>query len=248
MYDQLGESYDDPTKNSFSGSSGGDGNPFAGMGGMNFGGMGGMNGMSQEDILRNIFSQNRPMKHKNVHYNLHISLKDLYNGASKKVTIAKPVGRGVTEKETVKVKIRRGLMTNSHITLKDTISYLPDVSPGSIIFNVLETNDSEFERVNNDLKIKVEVCLTESLCGWKQRVKHLDEREIVIEGKAGVGNGEVLVVEGEGMPVLGGRGFGRLFVEVKVKMPEVGRGREEVAEFLGEELIEEVRRGIWGVR
>ena len=73
-----------------------------------------MNGMSQEDILRNIFAgqggfgqQRRPMKHGNVEYNLGIELRDLYGGCVKKVTIAKPVSSRQTEKCTLKVEIGR---------------------------------------------------------------------------------------------------------------------------------------------
>ncbi|GMH93994.1 hypothetical protein TrVE_jg11687 [Triparma verrucosa] len=243
LYDQLGEGYDDPNRNPF-GQTGN--NPFEGMGGF-----GGMNGMSQEDILRNIFAgqggfgqQRRPMKHGNVEYNLGIELRDLYGGCVKKVTIAKPVSSRQTEKCTLKVEIGRGMQEGDEVRVEGEVSYYKGVSPGDVIFRIVESNKgSGFERRNNDLMVSVTISLTESLKGFTKKIKHLDDRIVTITRNGQVKNGEWIVVEDEGMPVYGGRGFGRLFVKVNVKAPKVAeKSREELAEFLGES-VDEIEEG-----
>lgn len=86
----------------------------------------------------------------------------------------------------------------------------------------------EFNRLQknpNDLMIEKDLTLVECLLGYKFSFRHLDDRVIVITSKPGAVTNpdDVLLVEGEGMPVQGvPNRRGDLFIKINLVMPTGG--------------------------
>lgn len=83
----------------------------------------------------------------------------------------------------------------------------------------------EFNRLQknpNDLVIEKDLTLAECLLGYEFSFKHLDDRIVVVQSQPGVVTkpDDVLLVEGEGMPVHGvPNRRGDLFIKINVVMP-----------------------------
>jgi DnaJ family protein A protein 2 len=83
----------------------------------------------------------------------------------------------------------------------------------------------EFNRLQknpNDLVIEKNLTLSECLLGYEFSFKHLDDRIVVVQSQPGVVTkpDDVLLVEGEGMPVHGvPNRRGDLFIKINVVMP-----------------------------
>ena len=84
-----------------------------------------------------------------------------------------------------------------------------------------------FQREGADLLAQIEVTLAEALCGFSRVVvKHLDGRGIQIQhpqpNARVLEPGQVIKIEGEGMPYKRSDMRGDLYLSVKVKFPEYG--------------------------
>ena len=55
--------------------------------------------------------------------------------------------------------------------------------------------------------------------GFRKVIKHLDGHEVVIERDEITQPGYIEIIEGEGMPILGSDGKGKLYVTFKVNIP-----------------------------
>lgn len=109
---------------------------------------------------------------------------------------------------------------------------VPDQEPGDIIFELVETPHDTFARAGADLQAELKVSLAEALTGFKRVVlTHLDGRGVMLEVKQPAGRilrpGEILKVQGEGMPIKRSDAKGDLYLIVDVEFPEDGWLREE---------------------
>jgi DnaJ-related protein SCJ1 len=68
----------------------------------------------------------------------------------------------------------------------------------------------------------------EAILGFRKVIKHLDGHEVVIEREGITQPGYIEIMEGEGMPILGSEEKGKLYVTLKVNIPN----------FSEEELLE----------
>lgn len=67
----------------------------------------------------------------------------------------------------------------------DSTLFQPGIQAGDVVI-VLQTKEHEtFTRQGDDLFMKKTISLTEALCGYSFVVKHLDGRNILIQGKPG---------------------------------------------------------------
>lgn len=79
-----------------------------------------------------------------------------------------------------------------------------------------------FSRAGADLTCAVKVTLKEAMCGFNRIVlKHLDGRGIQIEHKRGtmLTQGQILKLDGEGMPLKRGEDKGDLYLVVEIEWP-----------------------------
>ncbi|KAI0166388.1 DnaJ domain-containing protein [Xylariaceae sp. FL1272] len=140
--------------------------------------------------------------------------------------------RTVQETKPLEIYIPRGAYQGERIVLEGEADQNPDQTPGDLVFVLVEEPHDVFHRVGNDLSADLEITLAESLCGFSRTViTHLDGRGIHLSHPRGkiLHPGQVLKVEGEGMPLKRGETKGDLFLVVKVNFPEDGWLEDDAA-------------------
>lgn len=129
-------------------------------------------------------------------------------------------GAGRVEQEkSIEVKIPAGVETGSRLRLQREGESGAYGGPAGDLYVVIHVAEHEqFERQGNNLYSSVPVTFAQAALGAEVAVRTLkDDQSLKIP--AGTQTGTVFRVRGQGMPVLGGRGRGDLFVSVSVVTP-----------------------------
>jgi molecular chaperone DnaJ len=129
-------------------------------------------------------------------------------------------GAGRVEREkSIEVKIPGGVETGSRLRLqREGESGAYGGPPGDLYVVIHVAEHEQFERQGNNLYSSVPVTFAQAALGSEINVKTLNGAQS-LKVPAGTQTGTVFRVRGQGMPVLGGRGRGDLFVAVSVVTP-----------------------------
>jgi molecular chaperone DnaJ len=129
-------------------------------------------------------------------------------------------GAGRVEREkSIEVKIPAGVETGSRLRLQAEGESGVKGGPAGDLYVVIHVAEHEdFERQGNNLYASVPITFGQAALGAEISVKTLGENQN-LKVPAGTQTGTVFRVRGQGMPVLGGRGKGDLFVSVSVITP-----------------------------
>ena len=129
-------------------------------------------------------------------------------------------GTGRIEHEkSIEVKIPAGVETGSRLRLQAEGESGPFGGPPGDLYVVIHVAEhEEFERQGNNLYSSVPITFAQAALGAEVQVKTLHGNES-LKVPAGTQTGTVFRVRGQGMPVLGGRGKGDMFVSVSVITP-----------------------------
>lgn len=129
-------------------------------------------------------------------------------------------GAGRVEREkSIEVKIPAGVETGSRLRLQAEGESGLQGGPAGDLYVVIHVAEHEdFERQGNNLYASVPISFAQAALGAEISVKTLSEDQ-PLKIPAGTQTGTVFRVRGQGMPVLGGRGKGDLFVSVSVITP-----------------------------
>jgi len=129
-------------------------------------------------------------------------------------------GQGRVEREKqIEVKIPAGVETGSRLRLQSEGESGAYGGPAGDLYVVIHVAEHElFERQGNNLYSSVPVTFAQAALGSEIQVKTLNGED-VLKIPAGTQTGTVFRVRGQGMPVLGGRGRGDLFISVSVVTP-----------------------------
>lgn len=161
-------------------------------------------------------------------------------------------GNGRIEREkAIEIKIPAGVDTGSRLRVNGEGEAGLGGGPSGDLYIVLHVAAHEqFERQGADLYSAVPISFAQAALGAEIEVKTLDGVE-QIKVPAGTQTGTVFTIKGKGMPNLGGRGHGDLFVAVTLVTPktltkEQRKLLEQLAEiethdFADESLIDKVR-------
>jgi molecular chaperone DnaJ len=105
--------------------------------------------------------------------------------------------------------------------------------PGDLLIRTHIRPHPTFSRRGDDLYSEIAIGFAEAALGVKRRVPDLSEESILVTIPAGTQSGTNLRIAGRGMPKLGGRGQGDLFIGVRVRTPThlTARQRELLEEF-----------------
>lgn len=126
------------------------------------------------------------------------------------------------DRKVLEVNVEKGMRNGQKVRFAGEADEAPNTIPGDVNFIVNEKEHDVFTRKGADLAIKVELKLSEALCGFTKTITHLDGRVLKIESQSGsvVKPESVRVIEGEGMPFHGNPFTkGRLFIIFKVQFP-----------------------------
>ena len=99
----------------------------------------------------------------------------------------------------------------------------PGKEPGDVVIVLEEKPHEVFQRHGRDLAIRMDLNLSESLCGYTRVVKTLDDRHIVIATKLGevIKHGVTKMIENEGFPTHRDPfNKGRLIIIMNVDFPD----------------------------
>lgn len=161
-------------------------------------------------------------------------------------------GAGRVEKEKgLEIKIPAGVETGSRLRVAGEGEAGPNGGPSGDLFVVIHVKEHEiFERQGANLYSAAPITFAQAALGADIKVRTLDGEEEV-KVPAGTQTGSVFRLKSQGMPVLGGRGRGDLFVAVTLITPksltkEQRKLLEQLAEiedtdFNSESFIEKVR-------
>ena len=130
-------------------------------------------------------------------------------------------GQGRVEKEkTIEIKIPAGVETGSRLRVTGEGEGGVNGGPSGDLFIVLHVAAHEnFERQGADLYAAVPVTFAQAALGAEIKVKTLDGGED-LKVPAGTQTGTVFRIKNHGMPNLGGRGKGDLFVAITLVTPK----------------------------
>jgi molecular chaperone DnaJ len=130
-------------------------------------------------------------------------------------------GQGRVEKEkTIELKIPAGVETGSRLRVTGEGEAGVNGGPSGDLFVVIHVAEHEgFERQGNNLYSAVPVTFAQAALGADIKVKTLEGEED-LKIPAGTQTGTIFRVKGHGMPNLGGRGKGDLFVAVTLVTPK----------------------------
>ena len=125
----------------------------------------------------------------------------------------------VEHEQSIEVKIPAGVETGSRLRLQAEGESGTLGGPAGDLYVVIHVAEHEqFERQGNNLYASVPVTFAQAALGADVEVPTLNGDES-LKIPAGTQTGTVFRVRGQGMPVLGGRGKGDLFVSVSVITP-----------------------------
>jgi molecular chaperone DnaJ len=125
----------------------------------------------------------------------------------------------VEREKQIEVKIPAGVETGSRLRLqREGESGAFGGPPGDLYVVIHVAEHDQFERQGNNLYASVPVTFAQAALGSEIKVQTLNGDQS-LKVPAGTQTGTVFRVRGQGMPVLGGRGRGDLFVAVSVITP-----------------------------
>jgi len=129
-------------------------------------------------------------------------------------------GAGRVERERqMEVKIPAGVETGSRLRLAGEGESGTQGGPAGDLYVVIHVKEHEvFERQGNNLYASIPVTFAQAALGSEVSVPTLDSQQN-LKVPAGTQTGTVFRLKGHGMPALGGRGRGDLFVSVTVVTP-----------------------------
>uniref|UniRef100_A0A6V0BX83 J domain-containing protein n=1 Tax=Zooxanthella nutricula TaxID=1333877 RepID=A0A6V0BX83_9DINO len=134
-----------------------------------------------------------------------------------------------TETTQLDAVVDRGSFAGDRIVFKHMASQKPGQIPGDVVVILkLGKSRKEFEgwtRRGQDLILKLQLTLAEALLGFDRQVPHLDGHVLHLSTKSVSRPGQVIRIEGEGMPVKDTPSqFGDLDVVISVDFPKVLSG------------------------
>jgi len=133
-------------------------------------------------------------------------------------------GRKVIKSNKIlEVHVDKGMIEGQKVMFHGEGDQEPDLEPGDVVIVLVEKEHPVYHRQNEDLLMKMDISITEALCGFQRVINTLDNREIVVTSYPGevVKYGDVKCVLGEGMPIYRDPfSKGRLIIQFKVNFPE----------------------------
>lgn len=130
-------------------------------------------------------------------------------------------GQGrVEKKKTLEVKIPAGVESGSRLRVGGEGESGVNGGPSGDLYVFISVKEHEFfERQGSNLYTSAPISFAQAALGAEVEVKTLDGSE-TLKVPAGTQTGSVFRIKGEGMPALGGRGKGDLFVAVTLVTPK----------------------------
>ncbi|KAI0786893.1 putative YDJ1-mitochondrial and ER import protein [Abortiporus biennis] len=128
----------------------------------------------------------------------------------------------VSEKKILELHIDKGMKGGQQITFRGESDRAPGFDPGDVIITIEEKPHERLKRKRIDLFVDQEIDLLTALGGGQFSIKHLDDRALIVNVSPGevIKNGDVKVIDGQGMPSQRYQEPAALFINFKVIFPD----------------------------
>jgi len=105
-------------------------------------------------------------------------------------------------KKVIEIEVDKGAPSDFRKVFYGEGDHEPGKEPGDIVIQLEEKEHATFQRHGKDLTMKMDVDISESLCGMSRAVKTLDGRSIVLTTDPGeiIKQADCKMIKGEGMP------------------------------------------------
>lgn len=125
----------------------------------------------------------------------------------------------VYRSKTIEINLTKGMKHGDKIVKAGEGNYTPDMDdPGDLIFILIEKPHPIFKRDGNNLIIKKNILLIESLCGYSFTLKHLDGRDLLIKTNKIIDPYSKRIIRNEGFESVSGK-RGDLIINFNIKFP-----------------------------
>ncbi len=162
------------------------------------------------------FSRQRTQKNSDIMSEIHISLIDAYNGKSIPFEITMPNG-GVNN---LRVNIPAGVEHGSRIRLKGKgPAQNTNLPAGDLYITVRISEHPTFKRVGADLVITKSISMIDAALGKEIEVPIIEGGSIKIQVPAGTQPDQKIRLKKKGMPQMGSKNRGDLYLIMKVIVP-----------------------------
>ena len=183
-----------------------------------------------EDIFSNIFGGNHPFgdmfgrrnvpqRNRNLNMNANITLEDAFNGKDLLANIRLPSGR----EHVLEIKIPPGIKENTTMRLGGVgDDSIPNAPRGDIFLTVQIQPHDVFRRENDDLVQTVHITCIDAMLGKTVEINTIDGKTLAVEIEPGTQPGQILAVQGYGMPNMRDARFrGRMLLQLDISIPRV---------------------------
>lgn len=156
-----------------------------------------------------------------------ITLGQAYTGCTVEIEIERWNQQGelrITETETIGIHIPPGIDSGMSLVIKGKGNAYSEAVRGDVKITINVTNDTPFQRKDNDLYLKKQITLKEALCGFQFQFVHLNGKTM------GLNNTSTVIFSGARKNIngLGMTAAGNLIVEFDVVFPtELSDGQRE---------------------
>jgi len=195
-----------------------------------FGNMGGRgNPRGQGASFNNAFggqSRPRPVKGKDMAYELSLTLEDTFETAEK--TISYNSGKGGQDK--VSVKIPAGITTGKKLRLQGKGQPGLNGGPNGDLFIEIRILDHPlFKRDGDDLLLTRDLKFTEAALGAEIEVSTIDKKTLKLKIPPGTQGNARFRLKGYGMPHMNDKGRGDAYVIINISVPrELDKKRMDI--------------------
>jgi curved DNA-binding protein len=167
-----------------------------------------------EDIF-NAFNAQRMRKNNDLQVTARMTLEQAFEGIEAVMELQTRVGQ-----RHASVKIPPGVDTNSRLRVSgEGERVYSDLAPGDLYVTIQVMPHSVYERINQNLMIRVEIGAFQAMLGTKINVPVISGETVEVTVPQGVQPGQKLRVSGHGMPNVHGGARGDLIVVLAVSIP-----------------------------
>lgn len=190
-----------------------------------------------------------PVKGKPVVFDLECTLKELYNGCSKKFNITRkrfdPSGELVDVSKTLVINIKPGWKKGTKVSFVNEGDEAPNTIPPDLVFVIQEKANSDpgYVRDGNNLIYTHKITLSDALTDCSLQIPTLDQRIISLACPEVVSPFYEKLIPGEGMPLAkkdGPKSKGDLIIRFHILFPKYlnGNKRVKIKELLANEELQ----------
>lgn len=187
-----------------------------------------------------------PAKSKPVIFNLECTLKELYNGCTKKIDITrKRLTRDLDlydDSKTLIINVKPGWKKGTKITFVNEGDEGYGIVPADLVFVIQEKDNSDpgFVRDGNNLVYTYKISLADALTDCSLQIPTLDQRILSLACPEVVSPFYEKLIPGEGMPISKSDSKGDLVIRFHILFPKYLNGvkRTKLRELLANEPLQ----------